>query len=84
MTSFRRRLRLSNREQLEGPVMLQKVPSPLHRIPLYARRNAVVPIYPERVQCTDEMDLTRAEPLRFDDRYKGLADSLLGKVTGLE
>ncbi len=71
-------------EQLEGPVMLQKVPSPLHRIPLYARRNAVVPIYPERVQCTDEMDLTRAEPLRFDDRYKGLADSLLGKVTGLE
>ena len=71
-------------EVLEGPVMLEKVPSPLHRIPVYARHGASIPVYPLRVQCTDEMDLSRTQQLRFDDHYQGLAGSLLGEVTGLE
>ncbi len=71
-------------EKIEGPVMLKKVPSPLHRIPVFARHGASIPVYPSRVQCTDDMDLSLAEPLRFDDRYQGLASSVLGEVTGLE
>ena len=71
-------------EVLQGPMMLEKVPSPLHHIPVYARHGASIPVYPVRVQCTDEMDLSKTEQLRFDDHYKGLADSLLGAVTGLE
>ena len=71
-------------EVLAGPRQLREVCSPLHRIPVYARRGASIPVYPERVQCTDEMELSRATQLRFDHSYQGLAASLLGLVTGLD
>jgi hypothetical protein len=42
-----------------------------------------VPVYPEAVRCMDDMDLSRAEILRFDASYRGLAASTLGRVSGL-
>ena len=38
---------------------------------VYVRANAVIPIYPEDVDCTDEMDLSKSIALRIDNDYKG-------------
>jgi alpha-D-xyloside xylohydrolase len=67
----------------KGPRWLRGVRSPLERMPVFARRGAVVPIYPDAVQCTDQMDLARARALLFDERYRGLSSSVLGALTGL-
>ncbi len=67
-------------EVFEGPVRLRDRSWPLEHLPLYARAGARIPVYPQEVQCTDEIDLTRAVELVFDDMYGGLADSGLGYV----
>ena len=41
------------------------------RVNVYVRENAVIPIYPEEVNCTDEMDLSKSIALRIDHNYKG-------------
>lgn len=60
-------------ELLEGPQWLYAVRTPLARIPVYARCNSEIPIYPSHVLCTDEMDWTKVQTMRFDETYKGLA-----------
>ncbi|HEY9593351.1 MAG TPA: TIM-barrel domain-containing protein, partial [Spirochaetia bacterium] len=67
----------------EGPRWLLDTVSPLERMPLFVRRGTVVPIYPERVQSTTEMDLSRVVPLAFDSGYRGMGRSVLGPLTGL-
>jgi alpha-D-xyloside xylohydrolase len=62
-------------ELIEGPKWLYDVSSPPARIPVYARFNSAIPVYPRRVLCTDEMDWSNVELLRFDERYRGLANS---------
>ena len=71
-------------EQHQGPLLLRRVLSPLHRIPVFARHGARLPVYPERVQHTGQMDAAKVVQLAFDDSYRGLADSVLGEVSGLE
>jgi alpha-D-xyloside xylohydrolase len=68
---------------MRGPVWLKRVRSPLGRMPVYAVRGATIRVYPQRVECTDEMDLKRAASLSFDRRFRGLGKSILGRVTGL-
>jgi len=50
---------------------LRDVYVPLEEMPVYVRANAVIPIYPEDVDCTDEMDLSKSMALRIDNDYKG-------------
>ena len=50
---------------------LKDVYVPLEEMPVYVRANAVIPIYPEDVDCTDEMDLSKSMALRIDNDYKG-------------
>jgi alpha-D-xyloside xylohydrolase len=50
---------------------LKDVYVPLEEMPVYVRENAVIPIYPEDVDCTDEMDLSKSIALRIDNDYKG-------------
>jgi alpha-D-xyloside xylohydrolase len=66
-----------------GPERVRGVRVPLERMPVYARRNAEVPVYGESVQCTDEMDLGKVTLLKFGSRYRGIASSPLGQLTGL-
>lgn len=66
-----------------GPVLLKNVKSPLARVPLYAKRNARIRVYPHPVRCTDDMDLKKSVRLCFDGSYRGLTRSVLGRVTGL-
>jgi alpha-D-xyloside xylohydrolase len=53
---------------------------PLEEMPVWIRFGARVPVYPEPVQCTDQMDLSAATSIVFDESYRGLARSCLGKV----
>lgn len=68
---------------VNGPVMLKGVRMPLERIPVYAKAGSSIRVYPEVVQCTDEMDMAKTVLLTFGSNYKGLSDSILGKVTDL-
>jgi hypothetical protein len=52
-------------------------------MPLYASEGAVVRVYPEAVRCTDDMDLSKAVELAFNEHYDGLAGSALGPATEL-
>jgi alpha-D-xyloside xylohydrolase len=70
-------------EALSGPRWLRRVEVPLARMPLYVRCGAQVSVYPEPVQCTDEMDLSRAAMLAFDEGYAGFRNSILGAYVGL-
>jgi hypothetical protein len=51
--------------------------------PICIMLGAEAPVYPHRVQCTDEMDLNKTARLIFDDGYQGLQNSILGTVVSL-
>ncbi|MEX0654629.1 MAG: TIM-barrel domain-containing protein [Phycisphaeraceae bacterium] len=70
-------------EVFSGPGWRKAVRSPLARIPVYVRRDAVLPVHPEPVPCTDEMNLNDPTPIRFDATYRGLAQSVLGNLVDL-
>ena len=59
------------RRTVAGGRWLKEVYVPLEEMPVYVRENAVIPIYPEEVNCTDEMDLGKSIALRIDHNYKG-------------
>jgi len=70
-------------ECVSGPKWMNGVTSPLRRMPVYVTEGAVVPVYPETVQCTDDMDMSKAVELVFDETYGGVDGSILGPATGL-
>jgi alpha-D-xyloside xylohydrolase len=68
---------------LEGGHYLPVQAWPMHQIPVFARQNASIRIYPHPVRCTDDMDLNVSVPLTFDASYKGFAHTLLQQLTGM-
>ena len=44
---------------------------PLQVMPVYVRYGAEIPVYPQHVESTDEMDLKRAEILKVDEQFSG-------------
>ncbi len=70
-------------EVLEGSLWLKNINMSLEPMPVYVKFGVQVPVYPYSVQCTDEMDLTKAVTLVFDDHYRGLQSSILGKIVSL-
>jgi len=70
-------------KKLTGPRWIKEVTYPLERIPVFAVAGAEIPVYPEQVQHTGEMDLARVTRIRFDSGYSGISSSILGRVTGL-
>lgn len=59
-------------EHLAGDRWLTGVEVPLERMPLYARAGAEIPWYPEAVECTDEMDLSKSICLQIDATFGGI------------
>jgi alpha-D-xyloside xylohydrolase len=53
-------------ERLSGGRYLMQVASPLDRLPVYCPEGARIPIYPEIVQCTDDMDWNKVTMLSID------------------
>jgi len=70
-------------EMLEGNRWLKKIKMSLEHMPVYAKFGTQVSVYPHSVQCTDEIDLTKAVKIVFDDQYQGLRSSILGTVVSL-
>jgi alpha-D-xyloside xylohydrolase len=70
-------------EKLEGNQWRKEIRMPLERMPIYVKFGAQVPVYPYLVRCTDEIDLSKVEKIIFDNDYKGLQESTLGKVVKL-
>lgn len=56
-------------EIMEGESWLRGVDVPLDQMPVYVRYGAEIAIYPEDVNCTDEMDMKKAVKIRFDENY---------------
>jgi alpha-D-xyloside xylohydrolase len=54
-------------EILEGECWLRNVEVPLEQMPVYVKYGAEIPVYPENVNCTDEMDMTKVVKIRFDE-----------------
>jgi alpha-D-xyloside xylohydrolase len=70
-------------ELLKGPILLRDVHSPLSQIPVYAKTNSRIRVYPKPIRHTGQMDMREVVELVFDSTYKGLSSSVLGEVTGL-
>ena len=62
-------------ERLEGGRWLKDLVVPLEEMPVYVRQDAVIPIYPEDVECTDEMDLYKSVALHIDHNFKGILNN---------
>ncbi len=59
-------------ERLRGNTWTMDLEVPLERMPVYARLGAEIPVYPEDVACTDEMDLGKAVVITIDDGFRGM------------
>ena len=70
-------------ESLEGNHWRKNVKMSLAHMPVYVKFGAQVPVYPHRVQYTDEMDLTKTVKVVFDNQYRGFRNSILGTVVNL-
>ncbi|GAT62232.1 glycoside hydrolase family 31 protein [Paludibacter jiangxiensis] len=57
-------------EILEGERWLRNVEVPLDQMPVYVKYSAEIPVYPENVNCTDEMDMAKVVKIRFDEKTK--------------
>ena len=44
---------------------------PLEEMPVFVREGVQIPMYPEHVECTDEMDLEKTVILNIDQNFKG-------------
>ena len=44
---------------------------PLEEMPVFVREGVQIPMYPEHVECTDEMDLEKTIILNIDQNFKG-------------
>ncbi|MBN1362716.1 MAG: hypothetical protein JW993_19110 [Sedimentisphaerales bacterium] len=66
-----------------GAKWLKDYAVPLEEVPVWVRFGAKVPVYPEAVSCTDEVNLSKAVRIEFDESYHGLDESCLAEVLQL-
>lgn len=55
----------------DGGKWLKNIETPLDRMPVFVRKGAVIPVYPEDVDSTDDMDMSKVENIIIDDNFKG-------------
>jgi alpha-D-xyloside xylohydrolase len=54
------------RKVFAGARWLKNVQVPLDEMPVFVKYSAKIPMYPDEVSCTDEMDLDKAENVVFE------------------
>ncbi len=59
-------------KRYEGGQWLNGFETPLDEMPVFVKENADLSVYNESVDCTDEMDLTKAVKLHIDEDFKGI------------
>jgi len=63
-------------ETVTGPVWLRSIKYPFDRFPVYVKNNSVIPLYPEVVSSTDEMDLAKIIKCNIDSSFSGIYQTL--------
>lgn len=58
-------------ERLEGGRWYYDVEVPLDQMPVFARPDALIKMYPDDVDCTDQMDMGKAVTIEITKDYKG-------------
>ena len=58
-------------ERYQGGQWLHLKDIPLEEMPVFVREGVQIPMYPEHVECTDEMDLEKTVILNIDQNFKG-------------
>jgi alpha-D-xyloside xylohydrolase len=53
------------REVFEGSQWLKNVEVPLDEMPVFVKQGAVIPMYPDDVNCTDDMDLSKSVMIKY-------------------
>ena len=59
-------------ERLTGNKWIHLDHIPLEQMPVYVREGAQIPMYPDHVECTDEMDLSKTMLITIDEQFKGI------------
>ncbi|WP_288146383.1 glycoside hydrolase family 31 protein, partial [Xylanibacter caecicola] len=63
-------------EVVEGGRWLKDVAVPLEEMPVYVREGSVIPVYPEAVECTDDMDMSKEADIVIDKTFKGIFNTV--------
>ena len=56
----------------DGGKWLKNIETPLERMPVFVRNGAVIPVYPEDVDSTDDMDMNKVQNIIIDESFKGI------------
>jgi alpha-D-xyloside xylohydrolase len=67
-------------EKTKGPCWIKDMECPLNQMPVWVRLYAVLPVYPEVVSCTDEMDFSKVMELKIDETFEGIKKSVLADL----
>lgn len=59
-----------------GGKWLKNLETKLEEMPVWIKRNASLPLYPDRVDHVDEMDLSKAITIHIGDSFKGIWNHL--------
>jgi len=66
----------------EGNKRLKEYECPLEEMPVWVKFGDEVSFYPESVQSTDDMDLLKTLTIKFNNNFKGIYNTKIGKLTG--
>ena len=59
-------------ELIDGGRWLKNIDVALDEMPVYVRDGAVIPVYPEPTECTDDMDMSKVVNVSVDDKFEGI------------
>lgn len=64
----------------EGPQWLKNFETPLQEMPVWVKYGSSVPFYPYPLSNTDEIDLSKAVAIKFDESFQGIGKSVLAEL----
>jgi len=70
-------INLFSGEKTTGPCWLKDFDCPLKDMPVWVREGASIPVYPEAVACTDDMDFSKVLQIPMNETFKGIDESVL-------
>ena len=63
-------------EEINGPIWLKSVNYPLDRFPVYVKKDAVIPVYPEVVLSTNDMNMEKVKECHINASFNGIFEVL--------
>jgi alpha-D-xyloside xylohydrolase len=59
-------------QTFDGGKWIRNYESDMQNMPVFVKTDTQIPIYPEVIQCTDEMDLTKTTEIIIDRDFSGI------------